>query len=400
MKKIIRSLFILFFICLFIMPVNAKEKEKITLYLFHGDGCPHCAEEIKFLEKLDYDINIVKYEVWNNKENSLFMDKVKDKFGIKENGIPLTIIGNSYVLGYNDLLSNKINRMIEFYLENDYIDQVAKIEKDEFKRDELIDKFLENENQSDQSLTIDIPVLGKFNLKKVSISTAAVLIGLIDGFNPCAMWVLLFLISVLIGMKNRKRMLFLGIAFLTTSALVYMLIMFSWLNIVVNVSTSILFQKIIGIVGIIGGLINLRSYFKSNDSGCNVVDNKKRKKIFASIKKFTSEKSFIIALLGVMALAVSVNIVELACSAGLPLIFTQLLAINNVSGLGGFLYTLIYILFFLIDDIIIFLIAVFTMNATGISTKYNKYSHLVGGILMLIVGLILIIKPEILMFNL
>lgn len=400
MKKIIKVLLLIFFISVFIIPVNAKEKDKITLYLFHGDGCPHCAEEIKYLDKLNYDIEIVKYEVWNNKENSLFMDKVKEKFNISENGIPLTIIGDSYILGYNDLLSSKINRMIEFYLENDYIDQIERIKNDEFVKEDLVDEFSKSEKNSDQNLSITVPLLGKLNLKKVSISTAAVLIGLIDGFNPCAMWVLLFLISVLIGMKNKKRMLVLGITFLTTSALVYMLIMFSWLNIVVHVSTSILFQKIIGTVGIIGGLINLHSYFKSNDSGCNVVDKNKRKKIFASIKKFTSEKSFILAILGVVALAVSVNIIELACSAGLPLIFTQLLAINNISGFSGFLYTLLYILFFLIDDIIIFLIAVFTMNATGISTKYNKYSHLIGGLLMLIIGLILIIKPEILMFNL
>lgn len=400
MKKIIKILLLIFFISVFIVPVNAKEKDKITLYLFHGDGCPHCAEEIKYLDKLNYDIEIVKYEVWNNKENSLFMDKVKEKFNISENGIPLTIIGDSYILGYNDLLSSKINRMIEFYLENDYIDQIERIKNDEFVKEDLVDEFSKSEKNSDQNLSITVPLLGKLNLKKVSISTAAVLIGLIDGFNPCAMWVLLFLISVLIGMKNKKRMLVLGITFLTTSALVYMLIMFSWLNIVVHVSTSILFQKIIGTVGIIGGLINLHSYFKSNDSGCNVVDKNKRKKIFASIKKFTSEKSFILAILGVVALAVSVNIIELACSAGLPLIFTQLLAINNISGFSGFLYTLLYILFFLIDDIIIFLIAVFTMNATGISTKYNKYSHLIGGLLMLIIGLILIIKPEILMFNL
>lgn len=400
MKKIIKILLLIFFISVFIVPVNAKEKDKITLYLFHGDGCPHCAEEIKYLDKLNYDIEIVKYEVWNNKENSLFMDKVKEKFNISENGIPLTIIGDSYILGYNDLLSSKINRMIEFYLENDYIDQIERIKNDEFVKEDLVDEFSKSEKNSDQNLSITVPLLGKLNLKKVSISTAAVLIGLIDGFNPCAMWVLLFLISVLIGMKNKKRMLVLGITFLTTSALVYMLIMFSWLNIVVHVSTSILFQKIIGTVGIIGGLINLHSYFKSNDSGCNVVDKNKRKKIFASIKKFTSEKSFILAILGVVALAVSVNIIELACSAGLPLIFTQLLAINNISGFSGFLYTLLYILFFLIDDIILFLIAVFTMNATGISTKYNKYSHLIGGLLMLIIGLILIIKPEILMFNL
>ena len=100
-----------------------------------------------------------------------------------------------------------------------------------------------------------------------------------------------------------------------------------------------------------------------------------------------------------MGLAVSVNIVELACSAGLPLVFSELLTINNISGISSLPYVLLYILFFLIDDIIVFTIAIITMTSNGISSKFNKYSHLVGGIIMLIIGLLLIFKPGWLMFT-
>ena len=93
------------------------------------------------------------------------------------------------------------------------------------------------------------------------------------------------------------------------------------------------------------------------------------------------------------------NLVELACSAGLPIIYTEILALNNIVGLKAFLYTLIYIFFFLIDDAIVFIIAMITLKVTGITTKYTKYSHLVGGILMLIMGILLIFKPEWLMFS-
>ena len=227
------------------------------------------------------------------------------------------------------------------------------------------------------------------------------MIGLVDGFNPCAMWVLLFLISALIGMKDRKRMFIIGFSFILTSGLVYLAILLSWINIVVKVSTSVLFRNIIAIVAIIGGLINLRSYIKSlkEDDGCDVVDDKKRKKIFTKIKSFTKEKSLLLSILGAMGLAVSINIVELACSAGLPLVFSELLTINNISGINALLYILIYILFFLIDDIIVFTIAVITMTSNGISSRFNKYSHLVGGIIMLIIGLLLILKPGWLMFT-
>ena len=399
MKKIVRILLVFLFFFSFILPVHAKEKE-ITLYLFHGDGCPHCAEEQIFLEKYEKDKNvkIVKYEVWYDAENQNFMDEVLKNFGIEKSAVPLTVIGDSYFIGYSDSAGKSIDRAIDYYQNHDYRDVIELIKKGNFDG-KLDTGFLEQEKELSEQFSLDVPFLGTVYLKNISIVSAAVLIGLIDGFNPCAMWVLLFLISVLIGMKDKKRMLILGFTFLFTSALVYMFIMFSWLNIVVKISTSIIIRNIIAIIAMIGGVLNLRSYFKSRDGGCEVVDGNRRKRIFSSIKKFTHEKSFLLALAGVMALAVSVNLVELACSAGLPLIFTQLLAINHISGLEGLFYTILYIIFFLLDDLVVFMIAVFTMNVTGISTKYNKYSHLIGGILMLIIGILLIVKPDLLMFQ-
>lgn len=200
-------------------------------------------------------------------------------------------------------------------------------------------------------------------------------------------------------MKDRKRMWTLGLTFLITSGLVYMLIMLSWISIAVKITTVVWIRNIIAIIALIGAILNLKSFIKSKNSGCEIVDSKKRKNIFSKIKKFTSEKSFILAFFGIIGLAISVNLVELACSAGLPLIFTELLAINNVSGFIKFIYIGIYIIFFLIDDIIVFTISMYTMKATGISTKYGKYSHLIGGLIMLLIGLLLIIKPEWLMFQ-
>ena len=126
------------------------------------------------------------------------------------------------------------------------------------------DKFTEEEKRTDESMSVDVPFFGSVNLKKFSLVSAAALIGFIDGFNPCAMWVLLFLISVLIGMKNRRRMWTLGLSFLITSALVYMLIMLSWISIAVKITTVVLIRNIIAVVALIGGFINLWSYFKNS----------------------------------------------------------------------------------------------------------------------------------------
>lgn len=297
MKRVVNYIIVLLLVLCFIVPVEAKEDDKITLYLFHGSTCPHCRAEKEFLNKIKdkYDnFEIVDYEVYYNEENSQLMEEVRDKLGIKENGVPLTIIGKTYILGYSESLESKIERAINYYKENEYSDIVEKIKNKEFtkeEREELTDDFSKEEKKSDDNSTIEVPIFKKINLKNLSIASSAVIIGLIDGFNPCAMWILLFLISMLIGMKDRKRMWTLGIVFLTSSALVYMAIMMSWLNIVVKVSTSMWIRNGIAVVAIIGGLINLRSYFKSQDSGCSVVDDKKRKKIFERIKSIRMKRA-------------------------------------------------------------------------------------------------------------
>ncbi len=405
MKKIAKLIFIIISIIFISTNVNAKETDNLTLYVFKGDGCPHCKAEMDYLDTIKdkyTNLEIKEYEVWYDDDNASLLTKVESYFNIKRSGVPTTIIGNTVIQGYQNESSTgkKIERAINFYEENDYKDIVKEIKDGTaIKNTKKSDKFQEEETKLDKETSVKAPIVGNVNLKDVSLLTSAVILGLIDGFNPCAMWILLFLISALIGMKDRKRMWTLGLTFLITSGLVYMLIMLSWISIAVKITTIVWIRNIIAIIALIGAILNLKSFIKSKNSGCEIVDSKKRKNIFSKIKKFTSEKSFILAFFGIIGLAISVNLVELACSAGLPLIFTELLAINNVSGFIKFIYIGIYIIFFLIDDIIVFTISMYTMKATGISTKYGKYSHLIGGLIMLLIGLLLIIKPEWLMFQ-
>ena len=214
------------------------------------------------------------------------------------------------------------------------------------------------------------------------------------------MWVLLFLISMLIGMKDKKKMVIIGSAFLLTSGLIYLLFMLAWLNAATLLLSINYVRVIIGLIALTGAVINISGYIRHRkDNGCDVIDDKKRGKIFDKIKKFTHEKSLLLAVLGAMALAVSVNIVELACSAGLPVMFIEILSMNDLNTIENILYIALYMAFFLIDDFVVFFIAVRTMEVTGFSTKYGKISKLVGGILLLGIGILLIFKPEWLMFN-
>ncbi len=388
---------------LLLIPTLVSAKE-VNLYLFHGDGCPHCAKEREYLKEIEKeydDVNIHLYEVWYDTDNQELMAKVKKELNSSTNYVPLTIIGDKYTVGFNDNTKLMIKNNIEKCLKEDCEDVVGNVLAGKTANETTIKKEVKEPKKDKEDSIKDLPILGKVDVKKVSLPIMAAVIGLVDGFNPCAMWVLVFLISMLLGTKDRKKMWILGLTFLFTSAFIYLLFMVAWLNVAIKMNTVIWLRITIAIIAIIAAFINLKSFYKSlkKDTGCEVVDSKKRKNIIEKIKKFTLEKSLILGLLGVMTLAVSVNFIELACSAGLPLLFTQILALNNLSKLSYMIYILIYIFFFLMDDIIVFVIAMFTLKITGISNKYSKYSHLIGGIIMLLIGLLMIIKPEWLMLN-
>lgn len=382
---------------------NAYAEENIRLYLFHSATCTHCQAENTWLDEIQDEypyVDIVRYEINNNVMNYNFYLKVVEKTGINTGGaVPFTIIGTDYVVGFSDDAKNTIIKSINKFSNGNYIDVISMIKNDE---DVSNIKYNQKDSNNSSDYIKTIPILGSVNIKEVSLPLLSIVIGFVDGFNPCAMWVLLFLIGMLFNMKDKKKMWILGIVFLTTSACVYLAIMLAWLKVAISFNTSKILKLMIALVALIAGAINIRSYIKEKkkkDNGCEVVNEKKRKKIFSKIKKITTEKKFIISIVGIMALAVSVNLVELACSAGLPLIFTQTLALNDLNTFQYGLYLFLYLLFFLIDDIVVFVIAMKTLNIKGISSKYGKYSHLIGGIFMILIGLLMIFKPEWLMFN-
>lgn len=399
-KKILFS--ILLFVTIFISFSVRVSAKSVNVYMFYGKTCPHCEEALEYLNdvKDKYDLKIYKYEVWENDENKALMNEIALLLDVNVRGVPFVIIDNTAIFGYASQMTDETYRYhIKEAAKDNFVDKVG-IKLGIVNESGVLITNGENQAQ-DASYNVKLPIIGKVDLKNISLPVLSILIGIVDGFNQCAMWVLLFLISTLISMKDKKRLWSLGLTFLITSSLVYMAFMVSWLSFAKMISGVLVVRMIIAIVAIIGGAINLNSFANQlgKEDGCNVVSAKKRKKVFSKIKKFTHEKSFIIALLGVILLAISVNLIELACSAGLPVIFTGLLAMNDLSTLEYWFYIVIYIFFFMLDDLIIFAIAVKTMQLTGISTKYTKYSHLIGGILMFIIGILLIVKPEWLMFN-
>ncbi len=399
-----RFLFFFTFV-LFLLPFAVKAEE-VNIYLFYGDGCPHCAALEEYLNKEyknDKDLNIYKYEVWFNKDNQKLWKKVQDITGKEAKGVPYFIIGDKLFQGYNETSSweETVDEAIKDVKTNGYIDDIGVVLGVTNEKDK--DKTIENNNgKKEQSVNtkIDIPLIGKVDLKNLSLPIIAIVIGLVDGFNPCAMWILIFLITMLFDYKDRKKMWILGCTFLFTSAFVYFLFMIGFLQVATFINSITVLKYLVALFALCFGGYNIYRYIKTrNEAGCDVVNKDQRKKIMVRIKNILANNSFVLSLLGIMLLAVSVNLIELLCSLGLPVVFTEILSLNNIKGIAKVAYILLYVFFFLIDDLVIFFIAMKTLKITAISNKYTKYSHLIGGIIMIIIGLLMIFKYEWLMFN-
>lgn len=413
MKRIVVFLVSLF---LFVPFVNAEDKY-INVYLFHSNTCPHCKQELAWFDEYlenHSNVRLYDYEI-SDSENRTRYYEVQNILSYDSNGVPFLVVGNDVVIGFSDSLSSRIETLINYYLANDYEDEIGKYlgvsvhesnletvpDKDTVTDDGVLDD-VEQDVHGDTDLdNYEVPILGEINAKSVSLPLLAVVMGFVDGFNPCALWILIFLISMLFGMNDRKKMWILGLTFLITSGLVYLLFMVSWLNLAVFVSSVNAIRIMIALFATVFGIYNIYNFLKNKNSdiGCTVTNEKSRKKIMEKIKVILAQKYFVFSLIGIILLAVSVNVLELLCSLGLPVIFTQVLALNNLSVLEYSIYILIYILFFILDDIVIFFVAMKTLQIKGISNKYTKYSHLIGGVIMIIIGLLMLFKPEWLMFN-
>ncbi len=384
--------------------ISGSSSPKVDLYLFWGDGCPHCAKEEIFLKSIESkypDLRMQKFEVWDHQKNANLMGQVAKALGAKAGSVPLTIIGDQFFSGFDEsYTAPKIEARIQECLTTTCPNTVAAIVpeiKAPEKSSENTQAEATPEAQSKAVGKIDAGLFGEIDMAKFSLPALTIIIGILDGFNPCAMWTLLFLISLLIGMQNRKRMWILGASFIVASAAVYFLFMVAWLNIFLFIGVVAWVKVLIGLVALLGAGYSLKDFYKNKDASCEVGDIQKKKRTMDKLKAYVSHQNFWLALFGIMALAFMVNLIELLCSAGFPAVYTQVLAMNNMTGWHYYAYILLYIFFFMLDDLIIFFIAMFTLQATGFTTKYSRASRLIGGILMLVIGLLMIFKPEILM---
>lgn len=390
--------FLLFFT--FSHDIFAKaEQYPLTIYVFWAEGCPHCEREIGFTRQWadkEPHVRIHYLEVTRKPENEKAFASIIRYFGIQRPGVPLTVIGERFFLGYDDeaTTGETIKAAAKACLQstcNDVVRPLLVGTEWEGLREPFV-------GAHDAPKELRLPVFGKISVAHVSLPLLTVMLAAVDGFNPCAMWTLVFLISLLIGLRDRFRMWVLGGIFIITSAAVYFLFMAAWLNVLLFLGMLLWIRLLIGMLALGGGGYYLHEYFFNPEAVCKVTAPGARRRVFDKLRALTGERSFLLAVAGITLLAFAVNLVELICSAGIPAVYTQVLALSNLPSWQHYAYLSLYILVFMLDDLIVFFVAMKTLQVTGLTGAYVRHAHAIGGAVLIAIGLMLLFKPEWLTF--
>ena len=391
---------------LFALAGAAQPQEQVDLYLFWGKGCPHCEREIEFLQRLETEqpqLRVHYLEVSNNSRNRQAYAAVVKKIALDDPAVPLTLVGDAVMVGYEtDSTSGvELKRRIAYCLTAGCPDTIGPLVRAAGNPDggAAASGPAAGGVQRMIPAAISVPLLGEIRTADLSLPVLTVVLGALDGFNPCAMWVLVFLIGLLFGMQDRFRMWVLGSAFIAGSALVYFLFMAAWLNFMLFLGAVVWVRAAVGLVALGGGFYYLREYFQNPDAVCKVTAPEARRRVFESLRKLANESRFWLAFSGIVALAFAVNLVELLCSAGIPAVYTQVLALNKLPAWQYYAYLWLYILVFMLDDLLVFVVAMRTLQITGVTTAYTRFGNLAGGLVLFAIGALMLLRPEWLMFG-
>jgi len=250
----------------------------------------------------------------------------------------------------------------------------------------------------DTGLTVSIPFVGPVNLKAYPLIVMALVLGFVDGFNPCAMWVLVTFLILLLKAGSRRKMFQMAGFFILAEAVMYYFILTAWMTAWDFVGLNRIVTPLVGVLALGGGTFFLWEFFTKRGE-CIVGDLEQKSKTRDRISKLIQSPMTIATAIGILGVAFSVNIFEFACSIGIPQAFTKILDLNAVSWAGRQLLTGVYILMYMADDLVVFGIALWSFEKIGITTKYSRWCNLIGGVLMLMIGALLIFSPETLVFG-
>ncbi len=398
---------LLFGLASFFAPVVFAQSQGVTVEVFVRSDCIHCQAEKAFLAELSTerkDLSIILHDIAETEGRALF-DQVTSKANLPK-ATPVTFVNGEIVQGFGtaDTTGTYIVGLIDrargkpIFSVSDYL--AADAPQEEVRKDEGCDESGETPCAVVDSgeYLVNVPLIGAVDMKELSIPAIAAVLGFVDGFNPCAMWVLVTFLLVLMQIGDRKKVWQIAGLFIAAETVMYYLILNVWYTAWDFIGLDRVITPLVGLVAIGAGCYFLYEGWTS-DGTCQVTSSEQKRKTSLRISDIASRPFTIVSAIAVIGLALSVNVIEFACSIGIPQTFTKILDLNGLGFLGRQAMMAIYIAMYMIDDFIVFGLALWGTQYLNLTTKYSKWCNLVGGILMLFLGTLLIFAPEILRFT-
>ena len=372
-RYLIISLIILGIVIGFTSQGTSSTGEGFEVHFFYLPSCSHCEEQEIFNRKLEnaHSINITSHDATMPHGIALLSEMLEERGVEVEPEFPITIFGNQVFGGWES--EETTGKAIE----------------------EALQQCLSGEcpppTGEEPRNTIVLPLIGEIVLADYSLPALAVILGVVDGFNPCAMWVLVYLISLVATLRDRKRIWLIVGSFVLASGILYFLFMTAWLNLFLFVGYIKAVTIVIGLIALGGGILQVREVIETKGAVvCEVTDEESRKKTMTKVQEIVSSPLTWGILVGIIVLAFTVNMVEFVCSAAIPAVFTRVLSLAGLTTLQYYGYILLYVLFFMLDDIVIFGTAAFAFTSS-LGNRYTKYSRPVGATIMIFLGLLLLV---------
>ena len=379
-RYLIISLIILGIVIGFTSQGTSSTGEGYEVHFFSVTGCPHCADQRAFNERLANTyplIQILEHDAATPQGRALLDQMLEEREIVYEPGFPITVFGNQV---FGDWESEETSgRAIEEALQQCLAGNCPPPTGKEPGEDGIV-----------------LPIIGKLVLSEYSLPVLAVILGIVDGFNPCALWVLLYLISLVMTLRDRRRIWLIVGSFVLASGVLYFLFMTAWLNVFLFIGYIRPVTVIIGLVALGGGILQIRELIKTKgEIVCEVTTEESREKTMAKMQKIVSSPITLGTIVGIIALAFAVNAIEFVCSAAVPAVFTQVLSLAGLSTFQYYGYILLYVFFFMLNNLVIFGAAAFALTS-NLGVRYAKYARPIGAAILIILGALLLFAPDLL----
>jgi thiol-disulfide isomerase/thioredoxin len=401
--SIVRTFFVaIVLVILFLTsPVSAQSTSQahpVVIYLFWGDGCPHCAAAKPFLNDLATrysNVELRPYEVWYVPENRDLFIRMASSYGFEPHGVPTILIGEQYWEGYSEQIAQEIEQAVQMCSSNGCKDGGVGIIPGVTAPEEPVADLPSNEKTAPDEILL--PLVGSIQLSSQSLWVSTALISFVDGVNPCSVWVLTMLLAITLHTGSRKKVVTIGLIFLTVTAGVYALFIAGLFTVFSVVSFMGWIQIVVAFVALFFGLVNIKDYFWYKEGISFTISDKRKPGIYQKMRRLVDASQSFWGLAGAtVILAAGVSLIEFSCTAGFPVLWTNLLVAQKVSTVTFILLLLLYLLIYQLDEMAIFFAAAFTLKASRLEEKHGRILKLIGGVLMLTLSVVMLINPALL----